>query len=337
MNRQKIKSKTGSSSIQTVIITGGNSGLGLASAKTLLTEKTPLHVVIACRDTVRANIAIDELKKIIACGSNVETMQLDLATLTSVRSFAQKVEQRLSDGSLPPLHSVVCNAGTQSKKRFTVDGFEETFAVNNLGHYLLVNLLLPFLTKPARIVVVASGVHDPAQFEGIPSFATVPVPSWNETAELAKGNLGSEAKNDDEATDMGRRYSTSKLASIYFTYGLAARLPEGITVNAFDPGLMPGTGLAREYSPVMRFMWYYIMPNILPLMRWLVVKNVHSPKDSGSALARLITDTELADTNGKYFEGLKEIRSSEASYDVNRADEFWKSSALLTGLTESSV
>ena len=336
MNSQKIKSETGTSSLQTVIITGGNSGLGLACANTLLTGKIPLQVVIACRDTVRANTAIDKLKKVITNGSRVEAIQLDLASLASVRAFAKEVEQRLKDGSLAPLYGIVCNAGTQGKKRFTTDGFEETFGVNHLGHFLLVNLLLPLLKNSGRIVVVASGVHDPVQLALVPS-ASVPAPAWNAIKELAKGNLGLEAANDDEPADIGRRYSTSKLANVYFTYGLASRLPEGITVNAFDPGLMPGTGLAREYSPMMRFMWYHIMPNILPLLRWLVVKNVHSPKESGAALARLIIDPALKNSNGLYFEGLKEIRSSVASYDTIRIDELWKSSALLTGLSQPLV
>ena len=123
---------------------------------------------------------------------------------------------------------------------------------------------------------------------------------------------------------------------MYFTYGLASRLAKGITVNAFDPGLMPGTGLAREYSPVMRFMWYRIMPHMIPLMRWLVLKNIHSPSESGAALARLITYPALAGTTGRYFEGLKEIPSSEASYDKNCADELWESSAILTGQIEAT-
>lgn len=332
MSNQKVKLEPLSSSLHTVIITGGNSGLGLACAKTLLTGKTPLHIIIACRDTVRANSAVEELRKVGHSGSKVEAMVLDLASLASVRAFATELEQRLNSDELPPLQGLICNAGTQGVKKFTADGFEMTFGVNHLGHYLLVNLLLPLLTKPARIVVVASGTHDPAQMEGLPSFSRVPRPAWNLPTELTKGNLGPEASNDDENADIGRRYATSKLANMYFTYGLAKRLPTGITVNAFDPGMMPGTGLAREYSPLMRFMWHAVMPNILPLMRLLLVKNIHTPKESGSAMARLITDTTLASTNGKYFEGWKEIKSSAESYDKARADELWESSAVLTGI-----
>jgi NAD(P)-dependent dehydrogenase (short-subunit alcohol dehydrogenase family) len=321
-----------SSSIQTIIITGGNSGLGLACAKALLMDKAPFYIIIACRDTERANAAVEELRKVSFNGSKVASMALDLASLASVHAFATALKQQLNTGVLPSLHGIVCNAGTQGAKKFTLDGFEMTFGVNHLGHYLLVKLLMPLLSKPARIVVVASGTHDLAQMEALPSFTRVPGPAWNLTTELAKGTLGVEAANDDEYANMGRRYATSKLANIYFTYGLAQRLPEQITVNAFDPGMMPGTGLAREYSSLMRFVWFSLMPKILPLMRFLLVKNIHTPKASGTAMARLVTDPGLATTNGKYFEGLKEIRSSVESYDQSRADELWESSASLTDI-----
>ncbi|MCE7054268.1 SDR family NAD(P)-dependent oxidoreductase [Algoriphagus sp. AGSA1] len=319
--------------VRSVIITGGNSGLGFSAATALLRYKQAWHVIIACRDQERGASAVKKLSRI---GSgNVEAISLALASLASIRAFTNTIEQRLSAGDLPPLYSVICNAGTQGATKFTVDGFESTFGVNHLGHYLLVNLLLPLLAKPTRIVVIASGVHDPVQLDAVP-MATVPAPAWNTPMELSKGNLGIEASNDDETADMGRRYATSKLANMYFTYGLASRLPEGITVNAFDPGLMPGTGLAREYSPVMRFMWYRIMPHMLTVMR-LLIKNVHTSKESGASLARLVTDPELVGTNGKYYEGMKEIPSSKASYDVNSADELWDDSAVLTGLTEPNA
>ena len=316
---------------KTVVITGGNSGLGRACARALLTASPPWHVVIACRDLKRAGTALETLREAAAPGAKVEAMALDLASLASVRAFSGELERRLKAKDLPPLHGLICNAAIQGARVFTADGFESTFAVNHLGHYLLVNLLLPSLVKPVRIAVVASGVHDPAQLEGVP--VSMPVPAWNPTAALAKGDLGPAAAKDDAKADLGRRYSTAKLANVYFTYGLAARLPEGITVNAFDPGLMPGTGLAREHSALGRLMWNFVMPKMLPLLRLLVTKNIHTPEESGNALARLMTDPELASTNGKYFEGLREIRSSIDSYDIGRTTELWEGSAALTGLT----
>ena len=316
---------------QTVIITGGNSGLGYACASALLAASPPWHVVIACRDPSRAQTAVETLRKSAAPGTKVEAMDLDLASLASIRAFAAKLDGKLKAAGLPPLHGLVCNAAVQGAKTFTVDGFETTFGVSHLGHYLLVNLLLTLMEKPGRIAVVASGVHDPAELAKVPS-AGVPVPAWNTPTALAKGELGPEAANDDAGADRGRRYSTTKLANVYFTYGLAPRLPAGITVNAFDPGLMPGTGLAREYSALARFAWHAIMPRLIPLLRLILVKNIHTPEESGSALARLIVDPALASTSGKYFEGLREIPSSVDSYDERRADELWRDSATLTGI-----
>lgn len=323
---------------RTVIITGGNSGLGLACAKAILAESPSLHVVIASRDAKRAGAAVAELQHgVVQRGAVVEAMMLDLASLASVRVFAGELGRRLAAGELPPLYGLVCNAGFQGSRAPTADGFERSFGVNHLGHYLLVNLLLPLLGPSARIVVVASGVHDPAQLKALPSAlaASMPVPAWNEPSKLAHGELGPEGIDDNEVAERGRRYSTSKLANIYFTYELARRLPAGITANAFDPGLMPGTGLAREYPAPALFFWRVVMPRILPLLRRLVTHNIHTPTESGAALARLIVDPALENANGRYFEGLKEIRSSIDSYDTKRAQELWKTSAVLTDLASA--
>jgi NAD(P)-dependent dehydrogenase (short-subunit alcohol dehydrogenase family) len=318
---------------RTAIITGGNSGLGYACARTLLADSSRgqrWHVVIACRDLPRAHEAVERLRKeAAATGSagQVEAMRLNLASLQSVRDFASDVAQRLEDRDLPPVHALICNAGVQSGRvqTLTVDGFESTFGVNHLGHFLLVNLLTPLLATPARIAVVASGVHDPAQKTGMPA------PAWNKPAALARGELGSLAASDSDAKAGRRRYSTSKLANVFFAYELARRLPAGITVSAFDPGLMPGTGLAREAAAPLRWMWNQVLPRVMPLLRRLVLANVHSPAESGAALARLVTDPTSADRSGNYFEGMREIRSSLESYDASRAAELWQASIELTG------
>ena len=208
---------TGPSSLprQTVIVTGGNSGLGYGCASALLSASPLWHVIIACRDPGRAQKAVELLRECARPGARVETMALDLASLASVRSFAAKVEDRLKAGELPPLHGLVCNAAVQGARTFTADGFESTFGVSHLGHYLLVNLLVPFMEKPARIAVVASGVHDPAELAKVPASMAVPVPAWNTPTALAKGDLGPAAANDDAAADRGRRYSTAKLERVF--------------------------------------------------------------------------------------------------------------------------
>ena len=196
-----------------------------------------------------------------------------------------------------------------------------TFGINHLGHFLLINELLPALQSPARVVVVASGVHDPAQKSGVPA------PAWNDPAALARGELGAAAASDKAFASGQRRYSTSKLANVYFTYALARRLPAGATANAFDPGLMPRTGLMREAPAPLRFIASQIP---IPLLRRLFSPNVHTAQESGGALARLVTDPELSAVTGRYFEGHRQIRSSDESYNDERAEELWNDSMALT-------
>jgi NAD(P)-dependent dehydrogenase (short-subunit alcohol dehydrogenase family) len=316
---------------RTVVITGGNTGMGFACANAILKSPNgaPWHVILACRDEGRAQAAVDQLTSSAGGSGQVEAMPLDLASLASVRAFAAELSKRRSAEIIPPLHAVVCNAGVNplNTKTMTVDGFESTFGINHLGHFLLVNELLPALQSPARVVVVASGVHDPAQKAG------VPVPAWNDPVALAHGELGPAAVSDKAFASGQRRYSTSKLANVYFTYALARRLPAGITANAFDPGLMPGTGLMREAPAPFRFVLRHIP---IALLRRLFSPNVHTAQESGEALASLVTDPELNTTTGRYFEGRRQIRSSDESYNDERAAELWNASVTLTAANQST-
>jgi NAD(P)-dependent dehydrogenase (short-subunit alcohol dehydrogenase family) len=313
--------------LRMAVVTGGNTGLGYACAAALLASKegVPWHVMLACRNEERARAAVTRLAG-AGAGDRVEAMSLNLASLDSVRTCAAELTDHVKSGALPPLHGLVCNAGVQSgaKRSVTIDGYESTFGVNHLGHFLLVELLRPVLEPPARVAVVASNVHDPAKKAGLPA------PAWNSPAALAQGELGPAGLADKPLAGGQRRYSTSKLANIYFTYSLARRLPGGVTVNAFDPGLVPGTGLVREAPAPIRFANSHLGPHIIPLLRRVHHPNVHTVKESGDALARLLTDPALTDTTGRYFEGHREIRSSVESYDEARAEELWQASETLT-------
>ncbi len=313
---------------RSIVITGGNAGLGYACAAALLTSQDgpPWHVVLACRSEERSRVAVARLAEAASGSGRVEAMALDLASLASVRAFAAELAGRVRAGDLPPLHGLVCNAGmlAGTGRSFTADGFESTFGVNHLGHFLLVSALRPVLQPPARIVVVSSTVHDPAKKTGLPA------PAWNDTAALARGELGPAAAADKAFTSSQRRYATSKLANVYFTYALARRLPAGVTANAFDPGMMPGTGLTRHAPAPIRFADTHVLPRILPLLRRVMNPHVHTVKESGGALARLLTDPALAGTTGRYFEGREETRSSSESYDESRAEELWRVSEALT-------
>lgn len=257
-------------------------------------------------------------------------MRLDLASLSSVRGFAEEFAAR---EDLPPLRAVILNAGLQvvSGTTYTEDGFETTFGVNHLGHFLLVNLLLREMSAPARVVYVSSGTHDPKQRSGMPE------PRYRSLAALVHPDEHPDPAEEGEGpgTVGRRRYTTSKLFNVYATYELDRHLrAEGlsttaapITVNAFDPGLMPGSGLARDYGRLQRFVWKTIMPVLTLLLR-----NVNTTAKSGEALARLVLDPKLEGVSGRYFEGEKEIRSSELSYDRGNAAELWEMSTGLVHL-----
>ncbi|RUR03569.1 oxidoreductase [Labedella endophytica] len=127
---------------RTIIVTGGNSGLGRATAAGLAAAGA--HVVLAVRDTDRGRAAASSIR------GSVDVRELDLADLSSVRRFADAW-----DG---PLDVLVNNAGVMLQPQSTTaDGFELHFGTNHLGHFALTNLLLPHVTD--RVVTVSSAAH----------------------------------------------------------------------------------------------------------------------------------------------------------------------------------
>jgi NAD(P)-dependent dehydrogenase (short-subunit alcohol dehydrogenase family) len=190
--------------------------------------------------------------------------------------------------------------------------------------------LLRHMVPPGRIVFVSSGTHDPAQVTGMPE------PRYENVELLAWPQKNEQPLNESPAKTARRAYTTSKLCNILCAYELARRLQahgyddgqNSITVNAFDPGLMPVTGLARDYTAGERFIWNFI----LPVLRFFI-PNVNTPQQSGQALARLLLDPKLEGVSATYFEGLQAIPSSQDSYDLAKAGELWRTSIRLTKLT----
>jgi len=311
----------------TVLVTGGNSGLGFECARRLAREGW--HVLIASRNR---DVSADAVRRITAESGNdaASEMALDLGSLASVRRFVEELA-----GRNVALRALVCNAGIQVTHgpRHSPEGFELTFAVNHLGHFLLTNLLLARLAAnaPARIVIVASGVHDPKRWTGMPK------PSITDVATLAAtGGPGKDAFNGRLA------YVNSKLCNLWFAYELERRIAAAglssdgrrLTVNSFEPGLVPGSGLARDYPPALRFAWYRILPGLARLLT-PIVPGINPASKAGPALARLVVDPALAGISGKYFPSHTRWRaapSSDASYDVARARALWEESVRMSRL-----
>jgi NAD(P)-dependent dehydrogenase (short-subunit alcohol dehydrogenase family) len=295
----------------TAIVTGANAGLGLACARALLELDPAWHVVLAVRDPRRGHEAAADLTEPGRCS----VIELDLASLASVSAFPQRYDR----AQLPPLRAVVCNAGIQLTRaaRLSEDRIELTFAVNHLGHFALVRALRERLSAPARVVIVSSDTHDPNRSTGMPA------PRYASAAELAQPSAQSVSSSSTEGR---RRYTTSKLCNVLFAYELDRRLGEGsggIAVNAFNPGLMPGSGLARDYGALQRAAWRFAMPALR------VLPQVRGVRQSGRHLAMLAGDPAYDGLTGRYFDGLKPIRSSGDSYDLEKARDLWETSERL--------
>ena len=305
---------------RTVLVTGGNSGIGFECARSL--AGAGWHVLVASRNR---DASADAVRRITRESGNdaVSAMSVDLGSIESVRQLAREIE-----AADVPLRALVCNAGLQVGRgpHRSADGFELTFAVNHLGHFLLTNLLLGRLaaSAPARIVIVASGVHDPKFRTGMPKPRITDIRTLAATDSDFNGRLA---------------YVNSKLCNLWFAYELRRRL-EGagvpnLTVNAFDPGLVPGSGLARDYPPALRFIWNRLLPGVARVLT-LAVPTINPAPKAGAALAQLVLDPALASASGKYFPSharWREAPSSDASYDAERARLLWEESVRMTGLT----
>lgn len=191
---------------KTILITGGNTGIGLATATQLAVAGHT--VILACRNQEKAKQAASQIKQKKA-DADVRVYPLDLVSFDSIRQFSATIS-----ADFPMIDVLINNAGAYPvKQQFTEEGFELQFGVNYLGHYLLTQLLLPVITKApeARIIHVSSIMHNLGKID----FDT----------------FRGRAKYSGTAA-----YGQSKLANALFSSALAKRLPAHVTSNAVHPG-----------------------------------------------------------------------------------------------------
>lgn len=311
--------------MQTTLITGGNTGLGYEAAAKLAAKGE--NLVLAGRNPSAVEAAAARLRE--RFGVQVTTVELDVSSLASVRLAADHIKRLVAAGKFRNLHALICNAGAQFRGpvEYSVDGFELTFATNYLGHFLLVNLLIDTLAKNGRIVFTASGTHDPDTMDGKMVGKAIAADAFllsNEGRQGAKSNSG------------GVHYSTSKLCVLLFAYELNRRLAKhssNLSSIAFDPGLIPETGLVRTQPA------FAVSLLRTSGMKWLMRKlgvTMGSITFSGDALARIAVDPQFAHVSGQYLQSkdntLLKARSSKASYDEQTATKLWKDSEALVRL-----
>ena len=278
--------------MKNVVITGANSGLGFETAKKVA-ENSDYKLILACRNAEKAKKAKEQI--IAETGNqNVITMSLDTSSLASVRAFA---DEFIKTGE--KLDALVNNAGISSMNNTgtTEDGFELVFETNYLGHFLLTQLLLPYMSENARIYNISSDMHNPPG--GI---------SWQGAEILAH------PKEDDR-----KKYAYSKLCMIYFTHELNRNLQKQgkhIIVNSFNPGFMADTNFSKGGGKARELVVKTTMPDRFGKL-----------SSSSDALAELITSDAFSDISGEYYDrSTKTAKSSELSYSEENAAELWEAS-----------
>lgn len=281
-------------SSRSALVTGANSGLGKAVARTLAQHGA--HVLMVARDAGRGEQARAE---IIAETGNagVELLCCDLSSQTQVRQLADAVHQRTD-----ALHLLVNNAGTAFRERaLTEDGVERALAVNHLAPFLLTHLLLDLLQAgaPSRIVNVGTRMDTAMDFDDL---------NW--------------AKRQYR---MMPAYGQSKLGNIHFTRALAGRLRgTDVTVNCVFPGVfrsnLGGTDGAQG------LFW----KSVALLLGWAL----KPPEKAAERVMYLLTADEVAGVSGEYFGDREPIPTPAQAKDPAANARLWQISADMVGLGE---
>lgn len=266
-----------------VAITGPTAGIGRTTSLEL--ARRGAQLTLLCRSQSKAAALQQE---IVAAGGLLPNVILfDMADLASVRRAGETL--RAQSG---PLHVLLNNAGViNTTRKVTVDGFEQTLAVNHFAPFLLTGLLLPKLQQApgARIVNVASAAHAFVRSMGF---------------------------DDMQATQnyrTFREYGRSKLANILFTRRLAALLQgRDITVNCLHPGAV-ATSLGTQNSG-------WISRNLPRLLKPFF----RSPQQGAASSIYLCTSDEVQGVTGEYFVDCKISQPKPWARDDAAAARLWQ-------------
>lgn len=201
----------------TALVTGASAGLGVETARALAAHGA--FVIAAARNVAKAKMELTDAG--IAMGGRVTVEEVDLASLASVRLFTDRIRETHDE-----LNVIIANAGVMAcPEGRTVDGFEIQFGTNHLGHFLMVNRLIPLLVAgaPSRVVCLSSAGHRRADID------------------LDDPNLDVTPYSPFDA------YGRSKTANILYAVALDRRLrDEGVRVCAVHPGTIGTTQLQRH-------------------------------------------------------------------------------------------
>jgi NAD(P)-dependent dehydrogenase (short-subunit alcohol dehydrogenase family) len=276
-------------SARTVVVTGANSGIGLATAHALAAAGA--RVILACRNVDKGKAAAATM------ADTVEVRALDLASLASVREFAESFDE--------PVDVLVNNAGVMAVPlRRTADGFETQIGTNHLGHFALTGLLLDRIRE--RVVTVSSSFH------------------WFGRVDLADLNW------ERRRYRRWLAYEQSKLANLLFAYELARHLEKAgspVTSHAAHPGYVSTNLMSHTET---------MLDTVMALGNRLAAQSpAMGALPTLHAATTDLPNGSFTGPGGMMWGYPRVTRSSPASYDREKAAALWSLSEELTGVTFS--
>ncbi|UJR09338.1 hypothetical protein I4U23_013581 [Adineta vaga] len=281
---------------KTILITGGNTGIGYEAAKDLLQRGA--RVIIVCRNMERGHRAIRQLRSETNCNEkNLRLMECDLCSLDSVRKFA-KVYNEKEDR----LDVLICNAGLAwSSNVVTKDGFNSIIQANYLGHFLLTQLLLDKLKKcrPSRIINISSGAHK--------SIRSI---DW------------SDAFTQFKSSRLWGAYPASKGFQILSTYKLKRDLLAKDGINTFS--INPGWVWTSIQSPMREALGLFGFLIAYPILRLLKIAFAKTPETGSRTTIYCAVEPSLEKSQELYFESCKAVQPTSLCTDDATANRLWK-------------
>lgn len=297
-----------------IVMTGATRGLGAPALK-MLVAQPGTRALIGKRGTGATPLP-----------EGTEALPLDLASLASVRAFVTAVQQKIGPAGIDML---VLNAGENysgSGMKLSADGFEATFAVNHLSHYLMARLLLPNMATGGRLVIVTSDTHDPAI---LPSFGPRTL------------DIQERAHPSDPSTAGGMKaYAASKLCNLLTARSFIVQdevKKRDIKVVAYNPGLTLGTGLGssnREQPRMPNNFFTRGIVHTLSLFNHAFYPG--SPERAGEVLAQVALGKIVPPPPKMYVSLVRDEvtfpEPSELARNDELRDKLWAESAKMVGL-----
>lgn len=276
---------------KTVLVTGGTSGIGYASALQL--AKKGFDVFIVGRSENACQKVVAELKSINS-HARFGFYVCDLTSGSQIKTMAEKIRQEHNH-----LDVLLNNAGgVFAQRELTEDGFEKTFALNHLAYFILTRELLPLLrnAKKARIVCVSSNSH-------------------------LHGKIDWENLQCEKSYFIMSQYGNTKLMNVLFSRELSKRLSgTGITVNALHPGVVKTQIGNKSNHSFFSFAW----------QAFAFLGGVSKDKGAETSVY-LASSPEVEGISGKYFVRSKESKINPVASDDAVALRLWQETERLVG------